>query len=328
MALRHRARERRRRHRAELRLDAGRGRHRDRKPAVLGEQRRVRARRGVAGERARHAVAADPALPARALDDGERSCRIEADALGQRERLGGAGEVDRGEQVVDELGAGAVAGALAEPEHRFRQFAEQRGVPGVDRIAAGDHQAHRSSTRTGRAARHRRLDPVDAERVEARRERLDALGRDRRTEDDAGARRRRARDAIAAEQHRLGLRRIDHRDDHHRAGLGERRRRRADLRADVLRERFAVGANVADGDRVAAVAQALGHRQAHVADADDARAARFHRRNCDGAAFSRADDAAHAAASAARARRGCRSSSSRCRRGRAASAPRAGRRRG
>ena len=71
--------------------------------------------------------------------------------------------------------------------------AEQRGVALEDRVAAGDHQAHRSGARPRRAARHRRLDPVDAERVEARGDRLDALRRDRRAEHDAGARRRGAR---------------------------------------------------------------------------------------------------------------------------------------
>ena len=69
---------------------------------------------------------ADPALPARLLDHGERARRVEAEPLGQRDRLGGAGEVDRGEQVVDELGAGAVAGPLADAEHLRRQRLEQR----------------------------------------------------------------------------------------------------------------------------------------------------------------------------------------------------------
>ena len=87
--------ERRSGDRAEPRLDARHARHRERERAVLGEQRRVRTRRDVAGERTTHAVAADPALSARALDDVEHACRVEADALGQRQRLGGAGEVDR-----------------------------------------------------------------------------------------------------------------------------------------------------------------------------------------------------------------------------------------
>ena len=65
--------------------------------------------------------------------DGERSRRIEADALGERQRLGRAGEVDRGEQVVDELGAGAVAGALAEAKHRIGERRQQRGVALEDR---------------------------------------------------------------------------------------------------------------------------------------------------------------------------------------------------
>jgi hypothetical protein len=122
----------------------------------------VRKRRGVAHQRARHAIAADPALSARALDDGERSCRIEADALGKRQRLGRADEVDRGEQVVDELGARTVAGARTEAKHRIRQRRQQRGVTFEHRVAAGDHQAHGSRPGPCRATRHRRFDPVDA----------------------------------------------------------------------------------------------------------------------------------------------------------------------
>ena len=64
---------------------------------------------------------------------------------------------------------------------------------------------------------------------------------------------------------------------------GERRRRRAGLRTGAPRERFAVGANVADATARPRLAQALGHRQAHVADADDARAAGLHAPNCDDA---------------------------------------------
>jgi hypothetical protein len=162
------------------------------------------------------------------------------------------------------------------PKHRIGEARQQQGVPLEHVVPAGDHQAHRSGPRARRAARHRRFDPVDGERVEPGRERFDALGRDGRTEDDAAARRRAGDDAIVAEEHRLGLRRVDDGDDDDFALARQQRRRRASPCALALGHRLAVGADVANEDRAAVLAQPRGHGQTHVADADHARAAAVH----------------------------------------------------
>ena len=222
------------------------------------------------------AVAADPALPARALDDGERSRGVETDALGERERLGGAGKVDRREQVVDELRARAVAERDRRGETRGRRARPATPHDARRRGRARHHQAHRSGACPRGAARHRRFDPVDAEPVEARGDRRDAVAA---RSSGRGGRRRPARprgDAVAAEENVVGLRGVDDGDDHDLAAARQRGRRRARRRAAALRHRLAVGADVANGDRAAALAEPRRHRQPHVADADHARAALVH----------------------------------------------------
>jgi hypothetical protein len=66
------------------------------------------------------------------------------------------------------------------------------------------------------------------------------------------------------------LRRIDHDDDHAVAPRGQFPRRRAACGANGDGFVFALGVDVAHGDRPAQFAQARRHREAHVADADDA----------------------------------------------------------
>jgi hypothetical protein len=102
-----------------------------------------------------------------------------------------------------------------------------------------------------------------------------AARRDRRAQQHRGARRHRCSGAVGPEQHRLGLRRIDHGDDQCLAARGQRRRRRGHVDAGGLRERGAARIDVPHGDVKAALAQPLRHRPAHVADADDADACHY-----------------------------------------------------
>ena len=134
-----------------------------------------------------------------------------------------------------------------------------------------------------RAARHRRVDGVDA--GAARRAVIASVlaGRDRRAEDDAGAgAARRCASAVVAEQDRFALRRVDDGDDHHRAARRQRRPASRAARGPGAHARSAsrAGSMSRTCDLAAELAQAQGHRQAHVADADDADAGISHASDC------------------------------------------------
>jgi len=170
----------------------------------------------------------------------------------------------------------AVADALADPEHRVGERFEQPLPPREDALFARDHQAHRSGPRARRATRHRRVDGVDRGRGEARSDRLGARRRDRRAEDDAAAGAHRRGDAVVAEQDVLALRGVDDGDDDDLGAARELGWRCSAQRARLDRERLARRIDVANVDLGAAIAQAKRHRQAHVADADDADRALLH----------------------------------------------------
>ena len=214
------------------------------------------ARRVVAGDGTTHPVRPDPALPARLLDHVEGARRVEADPLGERQHLGGAGQVDGGQQVVDELGPRPVPGSDADAKDLCRERADERFVRSEGRVGTRHHQAHAAVAGARRAAGHRRGDASDAALAEAQGDRFGALRADRRAEQDAGAATGAMHEAIAAEQNALALRRIDDSDDDDVMRCGQRRGRRKGTRTMTFKLGLARRVDITNADLVAMLEQA------------------------------------------------------------------------
>ena len=174
---------------------------------VDGRQRRVIARQDV-----RHAVLEHPAHAGAVADHVVQRLRVGAGAHAQRHRLARGGDVHAGEMLVHHLHGRADAGAVAEPIDLAGDRIE-RSAGGFEclRPARGHHR-HLPVGRLLCAARDR---PVDqpAGRVRAAAAPTAAAGRvDRggRDHDRTGlATARRVQPSCIAEQHLLGLRRVD-----------------------------------------------------------------------------------------------------------------------
>ena len=288
---------------------------------------------------------------------------VEADAFGQRQRLGDAGEVDGSEQVVDELGAGAVAGARADAKQRddddpappwrsktssaqatIKLMLPSRARAGPPDIGASMQSMPRASSRT----RSSRCSPA------RRRAEHDAAPA---CEADTTPQSPKSTASVCAASTTATITTPEPRANAagvaqtrapcapgHRARVGATSRtltrwpRRAGVRplpSPCCRCPRCPRADPSGIDDARPHADAL---RASPPPADPATGAASRRGRSAArvgiaarrspATLTRAGGAPRAAASAARARRACRSWSSRCRRGRAASAPRAGRRRG
>ena len=78
-------------------------------------------------EHARAAILQHPARRGRARQDLEHDAAIDAGLAGERERLGGSGDVDAAEELVDGLDHGALARALADVEELVAERRRARG---------------------------------------------------------------------------------------------------------------------------------------------------------------------------------------------------------
>jgi len=254
---------------AECWRDAGLRRHRQRQRRILGQQRGVGARFKIAGQCARHPVGADPAVTAGLLDHRQRLRAIQPQLLSQRDGLGRSRQVGRRQQVVDQLGARAVTRPLADVEEPSRDMPQQALMSSPQRRRRGHHQAHATVPGTRRTARHRRVQAAQSSLGQPCGQPLD-VGRP-----DGGAQHHRGTGgqcrsgAGRAEQHGLGLRRIDHHHDQQRAASGHDRRRVGQFGARRGGQRVAREVDVVHPHRLAGVAQPQRHRQPHVADADE-----------------------------------------------------------
>ena len=186
--------------------------------------------------------------------------------------------MDGGEQVVDQLGARAVARPHADVKTPRRQRLQHGRRLRQRRGLAGQHQAHRAVARALRAAGHRRVDRREAPRRQRRGAVGDILGRDRRAQQHGAAGGEPGRDAavagggpaVGAEQHRARLRGIDDDDDDQVAGRRQRLRVGRDGDPGAARQRLARRVDVVHREREAGLVQALRERPAHRADAHDA----------------------------------------------------------
>ena len=195
-----------------------------RQRGILGQQRHMRVHGRIGGQGATQAVTADPALAAGLLDHRQCRGRFQAEALRQGQRLGGTGQVDGGQQVVDELGACTVTWALADAKQPRGQVLQQALPALEDRVRAGHHQAHRAVARAGGAAGHRCVDAVHVAGSQREGTFFDRLRREGRAQHHRRAWRQAMDRAAFAEQRLLRLRRVDHRHDQQFAVVCHHRR--------------------------------------------------------------------------------------------------------
>ena len=191
---------------------------------------------------------------------------------GQCQHLGGAHQVDAGRQVVDQLGAGAVAGLLADAKHLGRQGLDQRRdgarTPSAGRPPSGSCCRRAPAPGRPTSARRCRCRPngrscsaiastspgASVGHSITRMAQVHGVGHARR--------RRTARRGVctaSTTQTMVSLRRP------RRVGRQSRGPSRPERASAWLRS----GRQIADMHRPAAIEQARGHRAAHVADADD-----------------------------------------------------------
>ncbi|MDT4825143.1 hypothetical protein FQZ97_584170 [compost metagenome] len=178
-----------------------------------------------------------------------------------------------GQQLVDDLHLAARAGRIAQAVDLGGHRVEHRAGLFIRRGGAGGHHRHLAARGLGGAAGDRRVEVQDALLRKARLERHRPVRVDggAHHEQAAGLHRCRAagRGAVA-EQHRLGLRRVDDHADHDVALRAERGQRVA-RGAAIAREGCGdAGAHVEHMRRMARAAQRLRHAAAHGAQAHEA----------------------------------------------------------
>ena len=239
---------------------------------VLGQDPRRGARREIARQRARYAIGEDPARAAARVDHLRRGGRVESQGVGERQRLACRREIGAGEQVVDDLCRGRVAGPLGDDVPARRDRGDDRRQRGERRFGSGQHHRHRSVGGLRRPAGDRRVDDDEAApgraRDEAAHERRVERRRDEHRRSGAGG-----GDSVGREQHVVDLAVVDDDDEHHAGVSCDRRGARQHPRADRGRPRVGIRPQV-PRDRVeAGPHQRSGHAQTHRAGADDAGAA-------------------------------------------------------
>ena len=227
-----------------------------------------RPRRIVVREHAGHAVVEHPRRAARRADHVEQHSRVEAEALAERHGLRARGQVDAGQQVVDELDARGIADARAHAVQRRGEHSQQGLAALEHRGIGGDHHRQRSVRGTRRAAGNRRVDHCEAARADAP-GKVGRVGRaDGRAQHDDAARLERVGDALRAEAHFVGLPGVNHHRDHDVGAGGDFGWRRANRGGAGARQGIARGVDVAHEYLEAAAYQCLGNAQAHGAGAD------------------------------------------------------------
>ena len=237
----------------------------------------MRARRQVADERAAQPVARDPALAARALDHVEhRRCRRGRCRSAKAIASAAPARLIAASRLLTSFARAPSPGLLpmrntgsasdsSRPRWRSNTASAQATirliVPARARVGPPDIGASMASM------------PAAARRAAIASVLAGAIVGQSSTHAPAAER---GRSAVDTEQHRFALRRVDDGDDHHRAARCQRGRRRRGVRTRGNGERFARRVDVAHMDLAAELAQAQGHRQPHVADADDADAGISH----------------------------------------------------
>ena len=163
------------------------------------------ARGVVARDGASHAVGADPALATGLLNHVQRLADIEPHLLRHHQHLGGGHQVDATGQVVDEFGARAVPHAFADAEQLVRQCVEKALMARKHVGGAGHHQAHAAIGRPRGAARHGRINRVQAQRNQFLGEAFGVLRRHGRAQHHGAPQVHGLGDAIHTKQHLAGL---------------------------------------------------------------------------------------------------------------------------
>ncbi len=263
----------------ERRIDAETQRKVGCDPDILGKDARRRARRIVASQRTAHAILEDPACAGARAHDVEDALWIEAGLPRERHRLGAGGEVRGGEQVVDDLERGGVAGALAYIEHGACDRGEHRRTSFAGRARARGHDRHRACRRLRRAAGDGCIDQFDSCGGKARCEPGHVVRVHRGRDDDDPVRGIRADEAVGAEQDRFDLAIVDDEQDGDRGCRGHLFRRAHHRGAEACRFRVGLGPDVARKGRDALAAQRAHDTQPHRSGADDPNHRRCH--GCD-----------------------------------------------
>ncbi len=237
---------------------------------VLGQDPRGGPGRVIAVERPRHAVGEHPAAAGARVDHRDDLLRIESGLDCQRERLGPGREIDRGQQVVDDLEFRGIAWPRADVEDLARNGREERATACERRRLTRDHHRHRAVGGAARPAGDRRVDQHAAGRGDPRRQRSHVVGVDRRCDHDDAARRQCRRRPVRAEQHVVDLRRIDDEDDRDLTRGDERGRRRVAGRTERRRLLLGLAPHVAHMRGKTGAQEAADDAHAHGAGADDA----------------------------------------------------------
>src|SRR5579859_626277 len=236
---------------------------------VGGEARRVAAVRRRGRHRAgRRAIGRQrPALARGFRADIIELLRIEAELLGERERLRDGGHGDAEDHVVADLGRLA----------RARPTTMDDGLAHLRQIGAGlfhrgirpaDHEGERAGSGPAGAARYRRVDHGEATVARRRPDRTGGIDVDGRAVDQQRTGLGRGEDALRVEVGAAHMRAgRQHGDDH--LGIGDRLGGRGRGDAAGGGEGLDRGlSHVEAGDLMPGLDQVLRHRAAHVAEAD------------------------------------------------------------
>ena len=173
-----------------------------------------------------------------------------------------------GQQLVDHLDRGALPRLVAQAVEAACDRLEHGLAAGEGFRPARGHHGHLPGGRLRRTARYRRVDQVQTQGVQPCAELLRELGRYGGAGDHHRAGQQLGRRSLLAEQHDLGLLRIDHHDHQRIDDRPERRRRLGAMtaRVDHLLHRFRP--HVAGVHLEARAQQRLGDAHSHRAQTD------------------------------------------------------------
>ena len=177
---------------------------------VFGQQSDVRTRLEITRQGPPHAVGADPALAAGGFNHRQRGHGVQAQSFCQSHGFGSARQIDCRQQIVDQLGAGAVSCAGSNAKNLLTQGGQQLLASLPYPIGASHHQTHGALLGAQRAAGHGRIDEVNPHGGQTLGLQLHGGRPQSRTQHDHLAWLQTRASAAHAPQHRFGLRCVDH----------------------------------------------------------------------------------------------------------------------
>lgn len=170
-------------------------------------------------QRARAAVAEHEGAGCAGLQRVEGALPVEAERVGERERLGGGGDVHAAQQLVDGLERLAVARTVADDREGGGEPLEHGARDGERRVGRADDDEQVALARPHGSAGQRRVDEVRADGLEPRCQLGDARRADGAREEHGGAGPQVRAERLLAEQQRLELLARAHGDEHDVGGL-------------------------------------------------------------------------------------------------------------